>query len=303
MTNKIIQKKEQPSHNLHSIVTDVVTGENVCVKCGFVTSDRIEDRGPEWRSFTQDEHEDRARAGAPTSLTMHDMGLATVINPINKDASGKSLSPPMKTTIYRLRLWDNRSKFQKSIERNYRQAFYELWKMKDKLALSDSIIEKAAYIYRKAINRGLVQGRSISALLASSLYAACREADTPRTLKDFEEVTDIRKRVLASFYRLLVTELELKMPVMDAVNCVSRIASKIGLSEKTKRFAIEILRKAEQNEISSGKDPMGLAATALYLSCVKIGENQSQKKIAEAANVTEVTIRNRLKDLIKLLKN
>jgi len=93
------------------------------------------------------------------------------------------------------------------------------------------------------------------------------------------------------------------MPVVDSVQNVARIASKIGLSEKTKRYAIEILRKAEENKTSSGKNPMGLAAAALYLSCAKNGENKSQRDLAEAANITEVTIRNRCKGLREMLKN
>ena len=260
-------------------------------------SEKIQESGPEWRSFTQDEHGDRARAGAPTSLTMHDMGLATVINPINKDASGKPLTATMKNTIERLRTWDSRSQVHEPVDRNFRQAFSELNRLKDKLAISESVVEKAAYIYRKALDKGLVRGRSISALMASALYAACRDTSTPRNLKDVEIAANIKRKDIARCYRLLVKELDLKMPVTDSVQCVARIASKIGIAEKTKRFAIKVLKIAQENEASAGKDPMGLAAAALYLSCVKNGEDKTQRDIAEAANVTEVTIRNRYKGL------
>ena len=285
-----------------ALITDTETGEIFCGGCGFVLSEKLQESGPEWRSFAQDEHGDRARAGAPTSLTMHDMGLATIINPINKDASGKPLTASMKSTIERLRAWDSRSQ-NEPIERNFRQAFSELDRLKDKLSLSDSVVEKAAYIYRKALEKKMVRGRSISGMMGSALYAACRETNTPRTLKDIAETMNIKKGDLAAYYRLLVKELDLKMPVVDSVQNVARIASKIGLSEKTKRYAIEILRKAEENKISAGKNPMSLAATALYISCLKMGENHSQSDLAEAANVTEVTIRNRYKGLLELLKN
>ena len=106
-----------------------------------------------------------------------------------------------------------------------------------------------------------------------------------------------KKKDIARCYRLLHHELELKIPVVDPVQCVARIASVINISEKTKRFAIGVLKKAQKNEESAGKDPMGLAAAALYLSCVKNGEDKTQRDIAEAANVTEVTIRNRYKGL------
>ena len=164
-------------------------------------------------------------------------------------------------------------------------------------------MEKAAYIYRKALEKKLVRGRSISGMMGSALYAACREVETPRTLKDIAGVMNIKKGDLARCYRLLVKELDLKMPVVDSVQNVARIASKVGLSEKTKRYAIKILRKAEENKTSAGKNPMGLAATALYLSCVKNGENKTQLDLAGAANITEVTIRNRCKGLKELLKN
>ncbi len=279
------------------LVTDNESGETFCPRCEFVITEKLQESGPEWRSFASDEHGDRARTGAPTSLTMHDMGLATIINPINKDASGRPLSATMRNNIERLRTWDSRSQVQEPIDRNFRQAFGELNRLKDKLAISDAVIEKAAYIYRKTPEKGLVRGRSISTLMASSLYASCRDTETPRNLKDVEQAANIKKKDIARCYRLLVKELDLRMPVTDSIQCVARIASRIGIAEKTKRYAVTVLRQAQENEISAGKDPMGLAAAALYLSCVKNGENQTQHNIAEAANVTEVTIRNRYKGL------
>jgi len=187
-----------------TLVTDHESGEMCCSKCGFVLSEKLQEAGPEWRSFTQDEHGDRARAGAPTSLTMHDMGLATIINPTNKDASGKPLTSTMKSTIERLRTWDSRSQVHEPVDRNFRQAFSELNRLKDKLAISDAVIEKAAYIYRKALDKGLVRGRSISALMASALYAACRDTETPRNLKDVEQAANIKRKDIARCYRLLI---------------------------------------------------------------------------------------------------
>src|SRR6185312_3668302 len=273
------------------MVTDNTTGEMFCGGCGFVLTERVEESGPEWRSFSKEEHEDRSRTGTPTSLAMHDMGLATIIGPADKDASGKPLSASMKSTIERLRTWDSRSQVHEPVDRNFRQAFSELDRLKDKLALSDAVIEKTAYIYRKALDKGLVRGRSIPGLVAAALYAACRDTETPRTLTD-----------VARCYRLLLRELDLKMPVVDPIKCVARIASKAGLSEKTKRRALQILKDAAEIEISAGKDPMGLAAAALYLSCVMNGENKTQKDVAQAAGVTEVTIRNRYKGLKESLK-
>src|SRR3712207_2418750 len=229
-----------------SMVTDNSSGEMFCGNCGFVVSERIEELGPEWRAFSKEEHEDRSRTGIPTSLAMHDMGLATIIGPVDKDASGKPLSASMKSTIERLRTWDSRSQVHEPVDRNFRQAFSELDRLKDKLAVGDAVIEKAAYVYRKALEKGLVRGRSISALVAAALYAACRDTETPRTLKDIANASNIKKKDVARCYRLLIRELDLKMPVVDPVKCVARIASKAGLSEKTKRKALEILKKADR---------------------------------------------------------
>lgn len=284
------------------MVTDNTTGEMFCGGCGFVLTERVEESGPEWRSFSKEEHEDRSRTGTPTSLAMHDMGLATIIGPADKDASGKPLSASMKSTIERLRTWDSRSQVHEPVDRNFRQAFSELDRLKDKLALSDAVIEKTAYIYRKALDKGLVRGRSIPGLVAAALYAACRDTETPRTLTDVANGINIKRKDVARCYRLLLRELDLKMPVVDPIKCVARIASKAGLSEKTKRRALQILKDATEMEISAGKDPMGLAAAALYLSCVMNGENKTQKDVAQAAGVTEVTIRNRYKGLKESLK-
>jgi transcription initiation factor TFIIB len=281
----------------NEILTDNVTGERFCGKCGYVISEKLQESGPEWRSFSKDGGTDPTRTGAPTSLTMHDMGLATIINPINRDSTGKPLSASMKSTIERLRTWDSRSQVHEPIDRNFRQAFSELDRLKDKLAVGDAVIEKAAYIYRKALDKGLVRGRSISALIAASLYAACRDTETPRTLKDVGHSSNIKRKDIARCYRLLLRELGLRMPVVDPIKCIARIASKAGLSEKTKREATKILKTAEEIKISAGKDPMGLAAAALYVACVTNGENKTQRDVAEAAGVTEVTIRNRYKGL------
>ena len=299
MAQQIVSKQRCPRCGKKPILVDTETGELICGRCGYVVSERLEDSGPEWRSFTDDKT-NKARTGAGTSLTIHDHGLATVINPINIDSIGKPLPYSMKKTFERLRVWDSRSQANEPIDRNLRHALSELGSMKDKLALSDPVVEKAAYIYRKALEKKLVRGRSITALMAASLYAACRDTETPRTLNDITGAINVKRKELACCYRLLVKELGLKMPVVDSVQCIARIASNVGLSEKTKRYAVKILKKAEQNGISAGKDPMGMAASALYISIRRMGMNCSQKIIAQAAGVTEVTLRNRCKGL-KLL--
>ena len=279
------------------MLTDNATGERFCEKCGYVISEILQDSGPEWRSFSKEGGADPTRTGAPTSLAMHDRGLSTVISSMNKDSSGKPLTSAMKSTIERLRTWDSRSKVNASSDKNLRQALNQLSTLKDKLSLSESVIEKASYIYRKALEKGLVRGRSIEGLISASLYAACRDTETPRTLKDVADAGNIKKKDISRCYRILHKELDLKMPVVNPIQCIARIASMIGITEKTKRDAAKVLKIAQEHEESAGKDPMGLAAAALYLACVKNSEDRTQRDIAEAANVTEVTIRNRYKGL------
>jgi transcription initiation factor TFIIB len=283
------------------MVADTSGGELFCSNCGYVVKEKLAESGPEWRAFTVQEMDERAHTGLPSSLAMHDMGLATVIGREDRDASGKSLSASMKATIERLRTWDGRSQVHESVDRNRRQAFSELDRLVDKLSVNDAVIEKAAYIYRKALKRGLIRGRSISAMIAASLYAACRDTETPRTLKDISAISNIKKKELARCYRLLFRELDLRMPVVDPVKCVSRIASKARVKERTKRRALEILRRVEETHTSAGKAPMGFAAAALYIACVLEKEDKTQKDLADAASVTEVTIRNRYKGLKAIL--
>ena len=291
-----------PACGIKKILTDQNTGELFCGKCGLVISDKIIDTSAEWRSFSNEGGTDPTRTGAPTSLTMHDRGLSTVIGAVNKDASGKPLSTSMKSSIERLRTWDSRSQTQTSADRNLRQALNEMSKIKDKLALTDTVIEKAAYIYRKAMEKKLVRGRTIQGLVGACLYAACRNTETPRTLQDIAKGMDIKKKDIARSYRLIFRELELKMPVVDPTQCVARIASIAVLTEKTKRKAIQILNQAKGIGLVAGKDPMGIAAASLYLACISTRETKSQKEISIASGITEVTIRNRCAGLRTMLK-
>jgi len=289
-----------PSCTKTKMILDNNTGELFCSFCGFVMTEKLIEGGPEWRSSSND-GTDRSRVGAGTSITMHDMGLSTIIGQQNKDATGKPLNSSMKKSIDRLRTWDSRSQVNSSSERNLRQALSEMDKMKAKLSLTEPVIQKAAYIYRKAIERKLVKGRSIHGLVAACIYASCRNTETSRTLDDVANGINVRRKDVARCYRLIFRELDLKIPVPDPVNGVSRIASIAGLGEKTKRKAISILNKAKKLGIVAGKDPMGIAAAALYLACITSGGSKTQKEISIASGVTEVTIRNRCAGLKKLL--
>lgn len=276
-------------------VADPDSGELICGNCGTVLLENIVESGPEWR--LSGEGKDRSRTGMPTSLSRHDMGLATIIGKTNRDASGRGLDASVRSTMERLRTWDLRIQTYSPSDRNLRQAFSILERVKDKLGLSEPVIEKTAYIYRKAQERGLVRGRTITSVLSAAIYIACREMGIARTLNDIALLTNLRRKELARTFRLLILELDLMVPVVDPMKCIAKVANKTKLSERTKRQAMDIMTSVTKRGISAGKDPMGLAGTVLYMSSKNSGEPITQMDIANAAGVTEVTIRNRFRDL------
>jgi transcription initiation factor TFIIB len=272
-------------------------GEVICSDCGLVVRDNILDEGPEWRAFTRQEKQKRSRVGTPSSLSSHDKGLSTVIDRVNKDAFGRQLPAAKRLQMLRLRKWQIRARVHSSVDRNLSQAMAELDRLTDKIRVPLSIKEQGALIYRRALDKGLVRGRSILAIAAASLYASCRFTQTPRTLKEVSNASYVKRKDIARCYRLLIRELNLKMPVANPINSVPKIASKININEKTQQTAIKLLHSAVENKLIEGKDPQGMAAAAIYIACVLEGEKKTQKQIAEAAGVTEVTVRNRYKGL------
>ncbi len=284
------------------LVEDYDQGEVICQACGLVLSEHAMDRGPEWRAFTKEERDQRGRVGIPISYSIHDKGLSTVIDRVNRDAYGRQLPLSTRLQMLKLRKWQIRTRVHSSADRNLAQAMAELDRLTDRLHIPASIKERAAIVYRKALDNGLVRGRSIAAIAAASLYAACRSSETPRTLKEVSAASRIRKKDVARCYRLLLRELDIKMPVEDPIRCISKIGNKVAVATQTERRAIKILEEAKALGIVAGKDPMGLAAAALYVACVLEGEKKTQKEIAEVANVTEVTVRNRYKGLKESLR-
>ena len=284
-----------------NLIHDYDTGETICGDCGLVLYEQMLDKGPEWRAFTQEEKASRSRVGMPTSYSVHDKGLSTAISQVDRDAFGRKLPLATRLQMWRLRKWQIRSRVHSSIDRNLAQAMAELDRLSGKVSISPPIKEKAAVIYRKALDKGLVRGRSINSIVAAALYAACRGSGTPRTLREIAEASLVDKKDVARCYRLLLRELDVHMPIADPLTYVSKIAEKNGISGKAQGAAIAILREARRKRAAAGKDPMGLAAAALYIACLQHNEKKTQKDIADAAGVTEVTVRNRYKALQKRL--
>ena len=281
-------------------ITDPNSGEIICSGCGMIISDKIEDDiHPEQRMHTFEDADRNARTGAPSSLARHDRGLTTVNGRSDKDASGQKIDSSTRSTYERLRTWDYRMQVNSSTDKNLSKAFSELHLLKDKLGLSDSIIEKTAYIYRKVEEKKLAKGRSIIAMLASALYIACRDTETSRTIKDIALASNIKPKDIARNYRVLIRELDISVPIADPLKYTAKIANTAKLSEITKRHAFNTMNEVIKKEIPAGKHPASLAATVLYVACKKTGERITQDNLAHAAGITGVTIRARLKELAR----
>ena len=282
---------------LRNLITDPETGELISLDSGQVVSEGALSLEPEWRSFDAGEANDRSRAGVPTSLARHDMGLSTVIGRTDRDAGGNSIDSDMRFRMERLKKWDNRSQRHSPSERNLQQAFTMLAKIKERMSLPDSVIEKAAYIYRKAQERKLIRGRTIGSVLAASIYIASRQMGVLRTLDDVSASSDVKPKDVGRSYRVLVSSMELQVPMLEPTKFVVKVANNINISERTKRKAVAIILEAQRRGISVGKDPMGIAASVLYLAGQVTGEYKTQAEIAGAAGVTEITVRNRSREL------
>jgi len=276
------------------IITDFETGEMICQNCGRILQENIADTRKEERTFTQDQH-------APTSLTMHDMGLSTIIGKYNRDFVGKPLGYEMKQSMNRMRMWDSRSQAKTSSEKNLRIALYEMVKLKEKLGLSDAVIDRAAYLYRKAAKAQLVRGRTVKSIVGACVYAACRDMETTRTIIDISNHLQEKRKLIAKAYRILFQNLRLVVPVTDPINCIIKFANNLQIPEITKREAIKIFDILKEKELTAGKNPNAVAATVIYMAGIKTNINLSQHEITRISGITSVTIRNRLQDYKKYI--
>ncbi|MFP4625099.1 MAG: transcription initiation factor IIB [Natronomonas sp.] len=278
---------------------DSERGETACSECGLVVEADEIDRGPEWRAFGSAETDQKSRVGAPMTTMMHDKGLSTNIGWQNKDAYGKQLSSRQRRKMQRLRTWNERFRTRDSKERNLKQALGEIDRMASALGLPERIRETASVIYRRALDDNLLPGRSIEGVATASLYAAARQAATPRSLDEVEAVSRVEKDEIARTYRYIVRELDLEIQPADPEQYVPRFVSDLGLSEEVERRARELLRDAKAEGIHSGKSPVGLAAAAVYAASLLTNQKVTQSDVSEVANISEVTIRNRYKELLE----
>ncbi|MBE3137591.1 MAG: transcription initiation factor IIB [Thermoplasmata archaeon] len=295
---EIVQCPECGSKHLSK---DYSRAELVCRNCGLVLDEDIIDHGPEWRAFDSEQREKRARTGAPMTYTIHDKGLSTVIGWKNRDSYGKAIPTRNRAQLYRLRKWQRRTRISNATERTLAIALSELDRMASGMGLPRTVRETAAMIYRKAALKKLVRGRSIEGVATAALYAACRQCHVPRTLDEISNIAHISRKEIGRTYRYVSRELRLKLLPTSPEDYISRFCSELKLSGDVRAKTVEILREAAHRELTSGRGPTGMAAASLYIASVLCGERRTQREVADVAGVTEVTIRNRYKELTKKL--
>ncbi|MBN2154902.1 MAG: transcription initiation factor IIB [Candidatus Lokiarchaeota archaeon] len=300
-------------------INDTATGDLLCSNCGTVFYQHMIDHGAEWRAFDSTEREKKSRVGAPLTLTMHDKGLSTNIDYRDIDAHGKVLSPSARERAKKNRKWHSHMRANSSMDRNLTRALYELERICSQLNLCRSVKDRAAFIYRNAIKNNLIRGRSIESMIAACIYTACRFRSVPILYEDIIAVSPVKKKDLHRCYCLIYEQLqkdyfenadneecnpflrEKSIPQNSPKNFLSRFCTELGLSAQTEIYARQILDFASKLRILGGKDPSGLAAAALYIAAIKNDEKRTQHDVANVAKITEVTVRNRYKDLVALL--
>ena len=274
----MINKKLRPNSAILAdlvVVTDPETGELIRKDTGEVLSDNMLSQEKEWRSIDSEEGANRARTGTPTSLAFHDRGLSTVIGKEATDASGNIIDTGTRMRMSRLRTWDNRSQVHSSRERSLQKALSTLSRLKDRLGLPNHVTEKAAYTYRKAQERGLVRGDTIDSVLSASIYVAARQSGVPRTLDEISEISNVKLKHAARSYRRIVTQLDIKAPIIDSSKYIMKVANKLGFDEKIKRKALELMGQAQKKNILLGKDPVSMATSILYRVNVAEGNHKT----------------------------
>lgn len=297
MTKKIRKKGAVvcPECGSYDVIEDPSRGELFCKACGAIVKEDMIDVGQEWRAFDSEQMTRRARGGAPLTFTKHDKGLTTEIG----KGVGELYKVPAKkrAQYYRLTKWHKR--LIKSKDRNLSFALSELQRIVSFLNLSRSIHERIARYYEEAVNKGLVRGRSIESVIAALTYAVSREFGSPRTLDEISEASGVEKKEIGRTYRYIARELGIRILPADPITFVPRFCSMLGLSDKVQAKAVEILRKARKFDVTGGKGPTGVAAAAVYIACVLVGEKRTQREVADIFGITEVTIRNRYKELVE----
>ena len=280
------------------LIGDSEKGERVCPTCGFVTSAPA-DLGPEWKAMDLEEKNKRVRVGSPTTLALHDLGLSTEISRTMRDSHGKYLDPATRSRMETLRKWNSRARTSSSEERSLSNVLSKIGELCESLNLPNNVAETAAQIFRTSARMKVAKSKSIMGMTAATVYLACRKCGVSRTLKEVARAAGMEKGSVARYFRLVLKEVEKDyVPPPSVEKYISKLVNMAKIDPKVEHLALNLSRKTSDSKISSGKAPAGLAAAYVYLSSVMIGAHLPQREVAEFAEVTEVTVRNRCREIL-----
>jgi transcription initiation factor TFIIB len=303
--NKQIEIDQQficPQCKSNHLTKDDQRGELICQDCGLVLDEEIIDYGPEWRAFDNEQETQRARTGAPMNELIFDKGLSTTIGWQNRDHYGNKIPARNQSQLRRLRKWHRRTTMRKGNAQSLHQALKYISQISSTMSLPRPVRENAAAIYRKSSRKDLIRGRSIHGFAAATVYAGCRRCNLPRSLDEVSEASGIDKKEIGRNYRFMSKKLSLKLLPVRPQEYLNRFANALKLESDAIREARDLIDKTLENKKISGCSPASIAAAAIYVASLLCHDKKTQKEIAEAAGVTEVTIRNHYKKIVNNLQ-
>ncbi|MCL1965702.1 MAG: transcription initiation factor IIB [Candidatus Bathyarchaeota archaeon] len=302
LKEKITEIKKCPKCFSTKLIISSEPAEAVCMECEFVVNQETIDRIVEKKAFDEKQKSNKVKVEAPLTFTIHKKGAATVIDWHNRgDRQSKSFSTGQKAQVYYLRNWKRRVRITGSTERNLTYALSEITKTANKLHLPKNILETASGIYQKALEEHLINGRSIREIATASLYIACRQSGLSKTLDDIAHASDVDKKELGKAYRFLIKKLDYVISPLQPDQCIAKFSNKAAVQEKVEDIVQKILTSAKDSKLTVGRSPTGIAAAAGYIALVLVNERKTQKEIADIAQTTEITIRNRYRELVSRL--
>jgi len=292
-----------------TLVDDIQNGEIICSGCGVVVADQIADSGPETISSNLEDKMRLARATGQTTYSQHDLGITTEISISAKDYSGKTINHEVANQMHNLRKWQQRIRVSSPRERRLANVLAKMGETCDNLNLSKNVLETSSIIYRNLDGHIDVKGKSVVSITAATIYMACKQCEVVRSLEEICRgicpAKDVKSKtkLAARYYRTMVMEMGQGVaPVVTMNKYISKIANMTQTEVRVERLALEIAEKTKDSSISDGKAPNGIAAAYLYVASVLLGQNVLQRDVSSVAGVTEVTIRNRCKEILTCYK-
>ncbi|MCH8323975.1 MAG: transcription factor IIB [Thaumarchaeota archaeon] len=288
-----------------SLIDDVQNGEIICSGCGVVVADQMADYGPESKGSSLEEKMKLARATGQTTYSQHDLGITTEISMSTKDFSGKSINTEIANQMHNLRKWQQRVRVSSPRERRLANVLAKIGEACNSLSLTKNVLETASMIYRNLDDKMDVKGKSVASISAATIYMACKQCDVVRSLDEIcqglcaQKEVKAKVKLAARYYRTMVMEMgSFTAPIITMDKYISKIANLSKTDVRVERLALEIAEKTKNNSIADGKAPNGIAAAYLYVASVLLGQNVLQRDVSSIAGVTEVTIRNRCKEIL-----